>query len=138
MQITTRMPEKLEITAKDTVSLQDFSLYGTHDTFFANETSFTVGDKINDLSWLVTGNWLHGSTQPLTYIQAASGTFPTSPADLYGFPGGYFGTTKFGVPATVLGSAGNLDNDQVNAKLKLAYDITPTIRATYTLGFWSE
>jgi iron complex outermembrane receptor protein len=138
MQITTRMPEKLEITAKDTVSLQDFSLYGTHDTFFANETSFTVGDKINDLSWLVTGNWLHGSTQPLTYIQAASGTFPTSPADLYGFPGGYFGTTKFGVPATVLGSAGNLDNDQVNAKLKLAYDITPTIRATYTLGFWSN
>jgi iron complex outermembrane receptor protein len=140
LQITTRMPEKLEITAKETVSLQDFSLYGTSNVFYANQTSFTVGDKINDFSWLVTGNWLHGSTQPLTYVQASSGTVgsASAPADLYGFPGAFFGSTKFGLPATVLGSAGNLENDQVNAKLKLAYDITPTIRATYTLGFWSN
>jgi iron complex outermembrane receptor protein len=138
MQITTRMPEKLEVTAKNTSSIQDFSLWGTSKTLYANETAITIGDKINDFSWLVTGNWLHGDTQPLTYVQASSGSFPTSPANLYGYPGGYFGTTKFGVPATVLGSAGNLSNDQVNAKLKLAYDITPTIRATYTLGFWSN
>jgi iron complex outermembrane receptor protein len=140
LKITTRMPEKLEITAKETASLQDFSLYGTANTFYANQTSYTVGDKINDFSWLVTGNWLHGSTQPLTYVQASSGTVAnaSAPADLYGFPGAFYGTTKFGIPATVLGSAGNLENDQVNGKLKLAYDITPTIRAIYTLGFWSN
>jgi len=141
LQITTRMPEKLEITAKETASIQDFSLYGTSKTFFANETAFTIGDKINDFSWLVTGNWLHGSDQPLTFVQAASGNLApntVAPAQLYGFPGGYFTTTKFGVPATTIGSAGNLANDQVNGKLKLAYDITPTIRATYQLGFWSN
>jgi iron complex outermembrane receptor protein len=138
LQITTRMPEKLEVTAKQTSSIQDFTLWGTSKAFYANETAFTIGDKINDFSWLVTGNWLHGSTQPLTYVNAASGTFPATAANLYGYPGAYFETTKFGVPATVLGSAGNLQNDQVNGKLKLAYDFTPTIRGTYILGFWSN
>ena len=138
VQITTRMPEKLEITAKETVALQDFSLWGTSGTFHTNVQSFTVGDKINDFSWLVTGNWNHTTTQPLTFIQAASGTFPSSAANLYGYPGGDLVTTKFGVPGTILGSAGNLLSDYVNAKVKLAYDITPTIRATYTVGFYSN
>ncbi len=140
LQITTRMPEKLEMTGKETADVQDFSLYGTSSALYANETALTVGDKVNDLSWFVTGNWLHGSTQPLTFVQAASGTFGSAaaPAQLYGFPGAYFTTTKYGMPATTIGSAGNLENDQVNAKLKLAYDITPTIRATYTVGFWSN
>ena len=127
MQITTRMPEKLEIKAKETISVQDFNLYGTSKAFVASDLSVFVGDRINDLSWVVTGNWLRGSTQPLTYVNGVNA-----------LPGGYWATTKFGAPADVLGSAGNLRNDQVNGKLKLAYDITPTTRATYTLGFWSN
>lgn len=138
LKITTRMPEQLEVSAKDTLAVQDFSLYGTSKGLVNNVTSFFVGDKINDFSYTISGNWQRGSQQPLTYVTAPSGTFPTSAAVLYGYPGGYFATNKFGVPATVLGSAGNLANDQVNAKLKLAYDFTPTVRGTYTLGFWSN
>jgi len=144
LKITTRMPEKLEVTAKETTALQDFSLYGTSKLFWTNETAVTMGDKVNDFSWFVTGNWLHGFTQPLTYIQAGTGSLPTwtsgaiAPAQLYGYPGGYWTQTKFGTPANTIGSAGNLANDQVTGKLKLAYDITPTDRATYTLGFWSN
>lgn len=129
LQITTRMPDKLEVTAKQSVSLQDFSLYGTSRLFHTEVTSASVGDKIGDFSWFLTGNYAHGTTQPLTYVTSSS---------LYGWPGAYFGNTKSGGPATVLGSSGNLENDQVNAKLKLAYDFSPTIRATYTLGFWSN
>ncbi len=135
LKITTRMPEKLEVTAKETVALQDFSLWGTSNTFWTSNFAATAGDKINDFSWLVTGNWLRGTTQPLTYV-----TQPTNnPAVIfYAYPGAYFETTKLGVPANVLGSTGNLANDQVNGKIKLAYDITPTIRASYQLGFWSN
>lgn len=129
LQITTRMPDKLEVTAKQSLSLQDFSLYGTSKLFHTEVTSASVGDKIGDFSWFLTGNYAHGTTQPLTYVTSSS---------LYGWPGAYFGNTKSGGPATVLGSSGNLENDQVNAKLKLAYDFSPTIRATYTLGFWSN
>jgi len=131
LQITTRMPEKLEITAKQTLAIQDFSLYGTSRTLPTELSEFTVGDKIGNLSWLVTGSFLNTYGQPLTYVNAGTN-------NLYGYPGAYFANTKFGLPATVLGSAGNLDKQQANGKLKLAYDITPTIRATYTLGFWSN
>jgi len=129
LKITTRMPEKLEVTAKETVALQDFSLWGTSQTFWTSNFAATAGDKINDFSWFVSGNWLRGTTQPLTYVTLQS---------LYGYPGAYFNTTKFGLPAEVLGSTGNLANDQVNGKIKLAYDITPTIRATYQVGIWSN
>ncbi len=131
LKITTRMPDKLEVTAKNTTAIQDFSLYGTSAGLVTNITNIFVGDRINDFSWTVSGNWQRGSQQPLTYVNA-SGT------NLYGYPGAYFATNRFGVPATVLGATGNLANDQVNGKLKLAYDVTPTIRATYTLGFWSN
>ncbi|MFO1103209.1 MAG: TonB-dependent receptor [Methylocystis sp.] len=129
LKITTRMPEQLEVSAKDTLAVQDFSLYGTSKGLVNNVTSVFVGDKIGDFLYTISGNWQRGSQQPLTYVTAQT---------LYGYPGGYFATTKFGVPATVLGSAGNLSNDQVNGKLKLAYDFAPTVRATYTLGFWSN
>ncbi len=131
LQITTRMPEKLEVTAKETVAVQDFSLWGTSKTLFTNVFAVTAGDRVNDFSWFFAANWMHGSQQPLTYVTAPN-------TNLYGYPGAYFATTKLGVPATVLGSTGNLDNDQFNGKVKLAYDITPTIRATYQVGFWSN
>jgi iron complex outermembrane recepter protein len=50
LKITTRMPEKLEVTAKETVALQDFSLWGTSNTFWTNNLAVTAGDKINDFS----------------------------------------------------------------------------------------
>jgi iron complex outermembrane receptor protein len=138
LKITTRMPEKLEITAQQTVTVQDYSLWGTSRTLPTEITSVTVGDKVGDFSWFLAGNFQNGSQQPLTYVTAASGSYPGTPANLFAYPGAVFETNKFGFPATVLGSTGNLENQQVNAKLKLAYDITPTIRATYTLGFWSN
>jgi iron complex outermembrane recepter protein len=130
LQITTRMPEKLEITAKQTVAVQDFSMWGTKEAFHTEVSAFTVGDKVGDFSWLVTGNYAHGTTQPLSYT--------TTNGNLFAYPGSFYGTTKNGLFAPVIGSGGNLENDQVNAKLKLAYDFSPTIRATYTLGFWSN
>jgi iron complex outermembrane receptor protein len=129
LQITTRMPDKLEVTAKQSVSLQDFSLWGTSKLFHTEVTSASVGDKVGDFSWFVSANYAHGTTEPLTYVT-------TGGANLY--PGAIWATNKFGSPNTVVGSSGNLENDQINAKLKLAYDFTPTIRATYTLGFWSN
>jgi iron complex outermembrane receptor protein len=126
LQITTRMPDKLEITAKQSVSLQDYSLYGTNKLFHTEVTSASVGDKVGDFSWFVSANYAHGTTEPLAFATTGNAT------------GAYWATNKFGSPNAVVGSTGNLENDQINAKLKLAYDVTPTIRATYTLGFWSN
>ncbi|RTL89881.1 MAG: TonB-dependent receptor [Hyphomicrobiales bacterium] len=128
LKITTRMPEKLEVSVKDTVSVQDFSLWGTNKSLVNNVTSMFVGNRIGDFSYTVSGNWQRGSQQPLTYT--------TTPSLI---PGSYIMSNVYGTTfANVLGSGGNLNNDQVNAKLKLAYDFTNTIRGTYTFAFWSN
>lgn len=128
LKITTRMPEKLEVSVKNTTTVQDFSQWGTSRGFVNNVSSFFVGDKVGDFSWTVSGNWQRGSQQPLTYVTAPNF-----------FPGAYLATNVYGTTfANVIGSTGNLANDQVNAKFKAAYDFTNTIRGTYTFGFWSN
>ncbi len=128
LKITTRMPEKLEVSVKDTVAIQDFHLWGTNKSLVNNVTSMFVGNKIGDFSYTISGNWQRGSQQPLTYT--------TTPSLI---PGSYIMSNVYGTTfANVLGSGGNLNNDQVNAKLKLAYDFTNTIRGTYTFAFWSN
>ena len=128
LKITTRMPEKLEVSVKNTLAVQDFSLWGTNKALVNNVTSFFAGDKMGDFSWTVSGNWQRGSQQPLSYV--------TSPNF---YPGAYVATNPYGTAfANVIGATGNLANDQVNAKLKLAYDFTKSIRGTYTFGFWSN
>ena len=131
LKITTRMPEKLEVTAEQTLAIQDFSLWGTSKTLLSEETAVTIGDKINDFSWFFAGNFLNTDGQPLTYVTAGN-------ANLIPYPNAAWVTNKFGVPATVLGSTGNLDKQQFTGKLKLAYDFAPAQRATYIFGIWSN
>ena len=106
LKITTRMPEKLEISAKDTLAVQDFSQWGTSKGLVNNVTSLFVGDRYGDLSWTVSGNWQRGSQQPLFYA-----TLPVGGAqNFYGYPNASFATTRSGVPASVIG-AGLPSND---------------------------
>jgi len=132
LKITTRMPEKLTVTAKNITNFQDYSQYGTQRLFVNNVTQIFVGDKVGDFSWNVSGNWQRGSQQPLTFVtNSTSSVFAP-------YPSAWYESGKFNQPTTVLGATGNLANDQVNAKFKGAYDINATTRATYTLGFWSN
>ena len=133
LKITTRMPEKPTATAKNITSYQDYNQYGTQRLFVNNVTQLFIGDRMGDLSWNVSGNWQRGSQQPLTFVTANVGANGFPP-----YPGAWFATSKFNQPQVVLGSTGNLSNDQVNAKFKVAYDLNTTTRATYTVGFWSN
>lgn len=127
IKYTTRMPEKLEVSVKDTVSVQDFHLWGTNKSLVNNITSFFVGNKYGDLSYTVSGNWQRGTQQPITFI--------TTPSLI---PGAYVMSNVYGTTfANVIGAGQNFTNDSVQGKLKLAYDFTNTIRGTYTLGFFT-
>ena len=134
LKITTRMPEKLTATAKNITNFMDWSQYGEQKFLVNNVTQLFVGDKINDFMWNVSGNWQRGSQNPLTYVvnnTPSQGTFLATPGafDLGG---------KFNQPTGIIGSTGNLVNDQVQGKAKFAYDINTKTRATYTLGFYSN
>lgn len=137
LQITTRMPEKLELTAKQTESIQTFNLWGTNKSYVTHTTSATMGDRIDNFSWFLSGNLASIRTQPLTYVTTAyNGLFFPGEIPALSKVGGWAGGV--GGFANVLGSAGALDKTQVNGKLKLAYDFTPYVRATWQTAFWSN
>ena len=128
--ITTKMPDKFEATAKETVSVQPWNQYGTKNTYVTSQTSASAGDRNGAFSWLVSANFLDAYQQPLTYTTNA-----TPPA---GTTGTIAALNKQGVVADVVGTGALIHTQQTTANLKLAYDFTPAIRATYALGVWNN
>ena len=130
--ITTRMPEKFEITAKQTEALQTFDFYKTKNTYRTDQTSVSVGDKQGNFSYFLSGNFQNSYSQPLAWV-----TTPTAaPAGVTGLipqSGRVPGTI-----ANVAGAGGLLHTEMANLKGKFAWDITPLVKATYTIGYWSN
>jgi len=131
--MTTKMPDKFEATAKETFSVQPWNQYGTKDTYLSSQTTMSIGDRtgpFNSFSWLLGANFQSGYMQPLTYTTNA-----TAPA---GTTGTYFALNKQGLPANVVGTGALIHTQQTAANLKLAYDFTNAVRATYSLGIWNN
>ncbi|WP_243397793.1 TonB-dependent receptor [Herbaspirillum robiniae] len=129
-EITTRMPQQFEASAKALYSQQDFSQYGASGTYRAQEYNVSLGNRDGALAWRFSANHLDSFSQPVTYITAAS-----VPA---GATGAVATQDRTGKTIYVLG-AGNLTHTvQDSARLKLSYDFTPTLTATYTLGLWQN
>lgn len=129
IKFTTRMPEHLEVTAKQTVAVQDFAWWGAYATLPTTTTALTIGDKIGDFSYFVALNYAWNNNQPITFINA--GRF-------YPFPGAIFSQNVYGVPQSIVGSGSISEENFINGKVKVAYDFTPTIRGTYTLGVFNS
>ena len=128
MEITTRLPEKFEASLQQTFALQGFSHYGTRDTYRTSQTALTVGNRAGAFSFWISANHQDSHSQPLSYVTNA--TFPV------GTTGGFAANNKLGAPAPVVGSSGLLHTRMTNAKFKVAYALTPTLRAAYTIGAW--
>jgi iron complex outermembrane receptor protein len=130
MEITTRQPDSLQGSIEQTQAVQRFSLYGTSKTFNTAQTNATLGSRFGNFSFWASGSYQDSHAQPLTYVTSSS--FPN------GTSGGYPEENKLGAPANVLGATGLLHTGMTNAKVKLAYDITPAVRAAYTFGAWNN
>jgi iron complex outermembrane recepter protein len=132
--ITSKMPDKPFAIAKETVSVMPWNQYGTHDTYVTSQTSAAAGNRDGKLSWLVTANYLDSYQQPLTYT-----TFGTvvgvGPA---GTSGTIAALSKTGGVANVIGTGALAHSQQTSENLRLAYDISPLVQATYSLGVWNN
>jgi iron complex outermembrane recepter protein len=128
--ITTKMPDKFEATVKETVSVQPWQQYDTKNTYVTTQTTASVGDRKGAFSWLFSVNLLDGYMQPLTYTTNGS-----APA---GTTGTIAALNKQGVVADVVGTGALIHTQQTTANLKLAYDFSPTVLGTYTLGLWNN
>lgn len=128
--ITSKMPDKPFAVAKETVSVMPWNQYGTKDTYVTSQTSTAAGNRDGKLSWLVSANHLDSHQQPLSYTTNAS--FPA------GTIGGFAALNKTGGVANVVGTGTLAHSQQTSGNLRLAYDITPLVQATYSLGIWNN
>ena len=135
--ITTRMPDKFEMTAKQTEAFQTFSQYGTKDTYRTDQTSLSFGDRQDRFSYFISGNYQNSYSQPLAWVTNAG-----TSANPSGIPAGTTGAipqlSRTGTVAPVVGAGGLLHTEQAAVKGKFAYDITPWMTATYTIGLWNN
>jgi iron complex outermembrane recepter protein len=128
--ITTKMPDKPEVSVKQTISIQPWHQYDTKATYPSSETSATAGNRNGPFSWFVSANYLDAYEQPLTYTTASAppaGTVGTIPA-----------LNKQGIVADVIGTGQLVHTQQTTANFKVAYDLSPSVRAAYSLGIWNN
>jgi iron complex outermembrane receptor protein len=133
----TRMPTKFEAHAQAGYVLQPFDLYSTHETYRAWQASASVGNKSGDLAWWLNFNHTDSEGQPLTFATrlVASGTPGAAGTPV---TGAVLDRDKSNNPWHVLGTGTQYHTRQDHLKAKLAYDLTPTLRAAYTFGVWQN
>lgn len=133
----TRMPTKLEVHAKWAGFSQNFNQYTTKETFKGRQGSLSIGNKTGRLAWWVSLSQLDNDGQPIGFATKLLSD---------GIPGNA-GTTVTGAVHDrnpnnkdwlILGATNQIHTVQDHAKLKLAFDFTPTLLGTYTLGIWKN
>ncbi|HWH83170.1 MAG TPA: TonB-dependent receptor [Burkholderiaceae bacterium] len=132
---TTRMPQAFEAHAKVGYSSQPFDLYGTHATFRAWETSASLGDRRGAFAWRLDLNHADSHGQPLTFAtQLLSSGTPGSAGTKVS--GAVLDANNANQPWVVIGSGTEYRSTQDLLKARLAWDITPSLRASYLIGVW--
>ena len=133
---TTRMPEKLEGTAKVAYVRQPFDLYSTHATYGGVQTSASLGSRAGDWSWFFNFNHTDSQGQPLTF--ATRLVNPTAGSAGTVVSGAVPGLNSANQAWSILGTGTQYHSMQDHLKAKVAYDFSSSVRATYTLGVWQN
>ena len=139
--ISTHMPNKFEAHAKLDAFGQRFRMYGTDQSFNGRHGSVSLGNKAGDWSFWLNLDHLDNHGHPQTFgnataksgAAAGAGTFTVVDSSKL-----YRDTDTTGTPRIIVSSTGIDHTVQENGKLKLAYDFSPNVRASYTLGIWQN
>jgi len=134
---TTRMPEKFEGSVKLGYTHQPFDLYGTQASYGGWQSSASLGNRGGDWAWRLDFNRTHSQGQPLTFANALRSSTTATGSDTV-VTGAVPGQNKLGQDWLLLGSGTQYHTVQDHFKAKLAYDLSPTVRATYTLASWQN
>ena len=139
--LTTRMPERFEAHAKLDLFGQHFKMYGTDQSFTGKHGSAALGNKAGNLSFWLSLDHLDNHGQPQTFgnatkksgAAAVAGTFTVVDSSKV-----FRDTDTSGASRIIVSSTGIDHTVQDNGKLKLALDVSPTLRASVTFGVWQN
>ncbi len=131
----TRMPKQFEAHAKLVGFSENFQQYGTDKSYSGKQLSASLGDKRGDLAWWLNINQLDSNGHPIVFVNKLMSAGVASSVGTV-VSGAIADKNPQGQDWWILGATGQYHTIQDHAKIKLAYDISPTLRASYTLGYW--
>ncbi len=133
----TRTSTQFEGNLKLTGAAGNFDLYNTRSSPSASQFDLALGGRNGDGSWWLSANRTHSRGQALVFANRleSAGTAGSAGVPVTGVLAGLNPSNQ---PWWLLGASTIYDTTQEQAKLKLAYDFSPTVRATYALGVWSN
>lgn len=135
--ITTQMPQKFQAHFDVQGFIEDYELYGTRESYKGGQGSLSVGNKNGDVTWALSYNHLDSTSHPMSYATFSPSTINATGADK--IVTGYYKDLDPSNKDRIVVGATSIDHTvQDTAKLKLAYDITPTASIMYTLGLWEN
>jgi iron complex outermembrane receptor protein len=137
VDFVSRMPQHFEAHAKTGVSYQPFKLYATDASYSGRHASASVGNRSGDWSWFANVNRNDSQGQPLVFATRAASQGSASSA---GVPvtGAVSGRNRNGQDWLLLGTATQYHSVQDHLKARIAYDLSATVRASYTFGWWQN
>lgn len=137
--MTTHMPAKFEAHAKVDAFGQNYRLYGTDKNFIGVHGSATVGDKIGDWSFWLSGDHLDNHSHPTDYTPAATKAGAPAAAGQFTVVTGAVSDFDIANRPRVNTAAISADHTaKDDGKIKVAYDFSPTLRATYLFDVWQN
>ncbi|GGC78586.1 TonB-dependent receptor [Undibacterium terreum] len=132
----TRMPTQFEAHVKAQAFTQDFKLFNTDKSYSGHQTSASIGDKNGPWSWWINVNEADSNGQPLVFANRLVSAGVPVTASAIPVSGAVLDKNPKNQDWLMLGTTTQYHTLQDHAKVKLAYDISPTIRASYTFGYW--
>nr|WP_315472782.1 TonB-dependent receptor [uncultured Undibacterium sp.] len=131
----TRMPSKFEAHVKLLGFTENFNSSGTDKNYSGKQLSSSLGNKQGAVSWWINLNRLDSNGHPIVFANKIISSGTNSSA---GKPvtGAILGKNPQGMDWWLIGASGQYHTVQDHAKIKLAYDISPTLRASYTYAVW--
>ena len=134
IEITTKAPAGFEASVQVQGAGQSFRKYGDDQSLGTSRIAATVGDRFGRFAFRASYNHLESDAQPLAY---ATATIPAA-TSAAGTPvtGAFLDANRLGVPIQVLGGTAIAHQVQDSLTTRLTYEITPTLTAAYTAGFF--
>jgi iron complex outermembrane receptor protein len=137
--MSTHMPSQFEAHAKLDVFGENFKLYGTDKNFTGVHGAATLGNKIGDWSFWLSGDHLDNHSHPTDFTPATAKTGTAAALGQYTVVTGAQFDNDIANKARVTTAAISMDHTvKDDGTLKLAYDFSPSVRATYTFNTWKN
>ncbi len=131
----TRMPTQFEAHAKASGFTQNYKHYGTDANYSGHQVNASLGNKQGGWSWWMDFNHLDSDSHPLWFANKllSAGTVGSAGTPVTGAIADKDAKNQ---DRLILGATSQAHTLQDHAKIKLAYEFSPTVRARYILGWW--